>query len=182
VAAKKLLDKIEGESNRQLFPIIGPVKGEILAEEIKKKKPKNILEVGTFIGYSSILMAHAWKKASITTLEINPRSAKKALENFKLADVSNRVDLIIGNALDTIPKLNKKFDFLFLDARKKEYIDYLRLVESKLKKGAVVFADNVGVFENELRDYLLYVRDSGNYTSRTVNVGEDAVEISVKLE
>ncbi len=80
-----------------------------------------------------------------------------------------------------IPTLKGPFDFAFIDAEKSEYLRYLKLAEDKLCKGAVVFADNAGVFADQMGDYLDYVRNSGLYQSRYIQVGGDGVEISVKL-
>lgn len=73
------------------------------------------------------------------------------------------------------------FDFLFIDAEKTEYMQYLKFAEPLLHKRTVVFADNAGVFAAQMQDYLHYVRYSGNYESSFIQVGEDAVEISVRL-
>jgi predicted O-methyltransferase YrrM len=77
--------------------------------------------------------------------------------------------------------LDGPFDFAFIDTEKSEYFQYLSLAEDKLHKGAVVVADNAGIFADQMRDYLYYVRNSGKYQSRYVQVGGDGLEISVKL-
>ena len=74
-----------------------------------------------------------------------------------------------------------QFDFAFIDAEKSEYFQYLTLAEDKLRKGAVIFADNALIFADQMSDYLDYVRNSGKYQSHFIQVGEDGVEISVKL-
>jgi len=89
--------------------------------------------------------------------------------------------VITGDAIQVIPKLKGIFDFAFIDAEKTEYLDYLRLAEDKLRKGTVIVADNAGIFAKQMRDYLDYVRASGNYSSKYVQVGVDGLEISVKL-
>ena len=73
------------------------------------------------------------------------------------------------------------FDLAFIDAEKTQYLRYLQLAEDKLYKGSVVFADNAGIFATQMANYLHYVRRSGNYESRYIQVGEDGVEISIKL-
>jgi predicted O-methyltransferase YrrM len=70
---------------------------------------------------------------------------------------------------------------VFIDADKTEYLDYLRLAEDKLHKGSVVVADNAGIFADQMKDYVDYVRSSGRYSSEYVPVGEDGLEVSVKL-
>lgn len=87
----------------------------------------------------------------------------------------------MGDALKILPKLKKQFDLAFIDAAKEEYRDYIRLVENRLHKGSIVVADNAGVFADQMRDYLDYVRSSGKYRSRYVPVGTDGLEISIKL-
>ena len=73
------------------------------------------------------------------------------------------------------------FDFVFIDAEKDEYFQYLKLAEDKLKRDTIVFADNAGIFADEMKDFLDYVRNSGKYKSRYIQVGGDGVEISVKI-
>jgi predicted O-methyltransferase YrrM len=88
--------------------------------------------------------------------------------------------VIIGDALDIIPKLNDMFDSMFIDAEKSQYLKYLMLGEPKLKVGAIIIADNVKKFRNEMEDYLNYVRNNKLYESFTVEVENDALEISIK--
>lgn len=89
--------------------------------------------------------------------------------------------MITGNALQVIPKLKEIFDFVFIDAEKTEYLDYLRLVEDKLHKGSVIVADNAGIFAERMSNFLDYVRASGKYRSKYVPVSEDGLEIALKL-
>jgi predicted O-methyltransferase YrrM len=97
------------------------------------------------------------------------------------ANVPPKITIITGNALDVIPTLQGQFDLAFIDAEKTEYYMYLKIAETKLCKGATVFADNAGIFAAQMSDYLQYVRRSGKYDSRYIQVGDDGVEISVKL-
>jgi predicted O-methyltransferase YrrM len=97
------------------------------------------------------------------------------------AEISPKVDVLVGDAKEVIPTLESIFDLVFIDAEKDEYIDYLRLIESKLHVGSVIVADNAGIFADQMKDYLEYVRSSHKYDSRYVQVGEDGLEISVKL-
>jgi predicted O-methyltransferase YrrM len=124
----------------------------------------------------------------ITTIEIDKESTNIARKNIEDAALVDKVEIIEGDAMEIIPRLNEKFDMVFLDGTKEEYLNYLKLVEKNLKKGAVVVADNVGVFETSMRDYLEYARNSGLYDSRTLetklefdNNTKDAIEVSVKI-
>jgi len=180
--ADKVLKKIEKMTKKAFLPIVGPRKGQILAEVISEIKPKRILEVGTLIGYSTILMGKELeRKNQLITIEINANHVRTAKENIKKAEIPPIVEVLVGDAIQVLPKLEGKFDLVFIDAHKEQYLDYLRLVEDKLHKGSVVIADNAGIFANEMRDYLDYVRSPGNYRSRYVPVGKDGLEVSVKL-
>jgi predicted O-methyltransferase YrrM len=181
-SADEVLRKIEAASEKTFFPIIGPYKGRILAEEVRKAKPRHVLEVGTLIGYSAILMGKEIDdKSEIVTIEIHRDEAELAGKNILRANIPPKIKIITGDALEVIPSLKGQFDFAFIDAEKSEYCQYLTLAEGKLRKGAVVFADNAGIFADQMSDYLDYVRNSGKYESRYVQVGDDGVEISVKL-
>ncbi|MBI2326820.1 class I SAM-dependent methyltransferase [Candidatus Curtissbacteria bacterium] len=127
---QEVLNKLEAQTKDQFLPIIGPVKGKVLVDVVKKHKPKRVLEIGTLVGYSAILMnMHLQRGSKITTIEIDPKTAIIAKSNFKKAGIAAMVDLKVGNALDVIPKLVGPFDLLFLDAAKEEYFDYLILAE-----------------------------------------------------
>ncbi len=182
IKAEHVLSEISETATSNNLPIIGPEKGKYLAEEIRKANPKRVLEVGTLVGYSTILMGREMTSDSeIVTIEIDKNEAVEAGHNVVEAGVAAKVKIVIGNAVDVIPVLDGSFDFAFIDAEKAQYLRYLKLVEPKLTKGAVVFADNAGIFADEMADYLNYVRSSGNYKSRYIQVGDDGVEISVKL-
>jgi len=177
-----VLREIEALSEKRSLPIIGPVKGKYLVDTIKEFKVKDVLEVGTLIGYSAILIAlNLPPKGRVVTIEMNPESARLAKENIRKADLADRMEVHIGDALIVIPRIKASFDMVFLDAAKDEYLEYLKLSEDKLKKGGVVFADNVRMSAREMRDYLDYVRNSGRYKSKYIQVSFDGVEISTKL-
>ncbi len=182
ISADEVLRLIEKASEKNFLPIIGPNKGKYLVEEIRKAKPHSILEIGTLIGYSAILMGKELdSKAEIITIEIHRDEAELAGKNIVRANIPAKVKIIVGDALQIIPTFEEQFDFAFIDAEKTEYFQYLKLLEDKLPKDAVIFADNAGVFADQMVDYLDYVRNSGKYRSRYVQVGGDGVEISVKL-
>jgi predicted O-methyltransferase YrrM len=180
--ADAVLKEIERMTERKFLPIVGPCKGGVLVEMIHKINPMRILEVGALIGYSTILMGKELRNdAHLITIEIHADEAKMALENIKKARLAPTIDVMVGDAIEVIPKLTGKFDMVFIDADKTEYLDYLRLAEDKLHKGSVVVADNAGIFADQMKDYLDYVRSSGKYSSKYVPAGEDGLEVSVKL-
>lgn len=180
-SADEVLKQIEEQAIGEFLPIVGPRKGKILAEEVRKAKPRRVLEVGTLIGYSAILMGKELDEdVGIVTIEIHRAEAVVACENVVRSDIPPKVIIIPGDALEVIPILKGSFDFAFIDADKGEYLQYLKLAEPKFHRGTVIVADNAGIFAEQMSDYLNYVRNSGRYRSRYVQVGEDGMEISVK--
>jgi predicted O-methyltransferase YrrM len=188
----KVLKRLERMAEKESLPSIGPTKGKIIAHVIEDYKPRKILEIGTLYGYSAILMGSMLPEENggkVITIEIDKKSANIARKNIEDAALDNRVEVIVGEALGIIPKLNEKLDMVFLDGTKEQYFKYLKLVEKNLKKGAVVVADNVGIFETSMYDYLEYVRNSGRYNSRALETElefnrdvKDAIEISIKFD
>jgi predicted O-methyltransferase YrrM len=180
--ADEVLRDIEMQARGRFLPIIGPVKGRYLAETVRKYNVRKVLEVGTLIGYSAILIAENLPKdGMIYTIEVDEDEVEKAKDNVRKAGYENNVKFFLGNALEVIPQINEDFDMVFLDAAKDEYRDYLKLAEPKLKKGGVVFADNVKMFASAMKNFLDYVRNSGKYRSEFIDVGFDGDEVSVKL-
>lgn len=136
------------------------------------------MEVGTLIGYSAILMGKELdSNARLITIEIDPTVAKIAVNNIRRAEIPPTVEVLVGDAIEVIPKLEGEFDIVFIDADKWQYLEYLQLVEDKLHKGSVVVADNV----EQASSYLDYVKYSGKYLSKYISAGWSGLEVSVKL-
>ena len=186
--ADTVMREIEEMGKKSFIPSIGPVKGKILAEVVLKLKPRKILEVGALYGYSAILIAkNSPAKAEITTVEKNPEHVRMTEQNVERARLEDQIKVIQGDAMEILSKLPGPFDLVFLDAEKTQYLDYLKAVEDKLHQGSVVVADNVEVFQEQMQNYLHYVRNTGRYRSRTVDTllefsetTKDAMEISEK--
>jgi predicted O-methyltransferase YrrM len=191
-----ILNSLDEIGKKQFMPSIGPVKGKIIADIIREYKPKKILEIGSLYGYSAILMASVMSSYNgdddikVVTIEINKNNGSIAKGNIKDAELLNKIELITGNALEVIPKLGYKFDLLFLDAAKDQYLQYLKLSEeiNIIKNDAIIIADNVGISKNEMMDYLEYVRNSGKYKSKTIETTlefstdvRDAIEVSIRV-
>ncbi|MBI4163095.1 MAG: class I SAM-dependent methyltransferase [Candidatus Aenigmarchaeota archaeon] len=199
--SQQVLREIETQANWQkgkivgvhtvphsFLPIVGREKGKLLEDLIKKHKPKLILEIGTLVGYSAILMAHQRPDAprrqytgpKIVSLEIDPKAAQIAKQNIEKAELSNKIEIIVGDAKNTIKKLDVILDMIFIDAKKDEYIDYLKLCEKNMHKGTIVVADNVKKFADDVENYLDHVRKSGLYESKYHDFGFDAMEVSIR--
>ena len=180
--ADRVLRDIEKMSQKKFLPVVGPRRGKILVEVVRKVKPKRVLEIGTLIGYSAILMGkELGSDAHIIAIEIHTGEAAMAEENIRKAEIKPTVDVLVGNALKILPRIEGEFDMVFIDANKREYRDYLRLIEDNLHKGSVLVVDNAGILADEMSDYLDYVRSSGKYKSKYVPVGEDGLEVSVRM-
>jgi predicted O-methyltransferase YrrM len=202
----KVLAEIEEKARKDFLPSIGPIKGKIIEDVIKDNKPKKVLEVGTLHGYSAILIANTMlgylygkqnididsksNEPILISVEKDEKLATIARNNIENSGFSKLIQVINGDAIEEIPKLKSKFSMIFLDAIKSEYLKYLQLIEegSLLTKRAVVIADNVIIYENEMKDYLDYVRNSGKYISRTTKTTleftknvSDALEVSVNV-
>ena len=167
---------------------VGPEKGKLLAKEIKDHKPLNTLELGSFLGYSAIIIAMFLPEAgSLVSVDHDKDSVAASKEIVKYAGLENKVHFINSTSDEAINALKESFDFIFIDHEKNRYYSDLLLMENLnlINKGGIVFADNVGIFEDKMKDYFSHVRDSGAYTSK--NIGAhleyrdnvyDAVEIS----
>jgi predicted O-methyltransferase YrrM len=181
-AAERVLRRIEGSAGRGWLPIVGRRRGEILVEQIRLHRPKRVLEVGTYVGYSTILMARELPAgAEVIGIEIDGDEAEEARANIAAAELEADVTVVTGDALEVIPGLEGEFDMVFLDADKWEYLSYLRLLEERLHPGSVLIADNARSSSRAMGDYLEHVRGSGLYASEFRRGGWDGVEISVKL-
>ncbi len=125
------------------IPIIEPEVRNLLDVILRMTKPKKILEIGTAIGYSSIIMKLASKDSKITTIEINEDSYLKAKENINRFGFSKDIHCILGDANETLDFLSEKFDLIFMDAAKGQYINYFEKSIDKLNIGGVLVSDNV---------------------------------------
>ena len=124
--------------------VSGHLQGKFLELISKMIRPKNILEIGTFTGYSAICLAKGLKKGGrLITIETNDELKSFSDTYFKRAGVDSKITQITGNALEIIPKLDEKFDLVFLDGDKREYIDYYKLIIDKVTPGGFILADNV---------------------------------------
>ncbi len=174
----------------QFLMNVGPEKGAILREQLLKSKPNNVIELGTFIGYSAVLISSTIEeKSKLTSIDSDIHSVEIAKELINFAGLSNKVNLVHGSAEEIIPELNFNADFVFIDHAKKKYLSDLKLLETEgiITKNCTVFADNVGIFKDEMSEYFNHVRNSGKYHSQNFsskleyrNNIYDEVEISIK--
>ena len=147
---------------------------------------KRGIEVGSASGFGSINMGIAFERTGghLYTLEIYPQSVKVCRDNLKKVGMENTVTCIEGDALKTLPTLEGEFDFIFIDALKQDYLKYLKLVEAKLKPGAVVVGDNVIRSARAMQDFLDYIQNSPDYDTVIIRASmekNDGMSISYKI-
>jgi predicted O-methyltransferase YrrM len=162
------------------IPVVGRAKGRVIRRLIERHGPTRAIEIGSLLGYSAILIAGALPpRGRLTCVESNPYLAKFVKSNTEVAGLGQRVKVVVGDALRVIPLLSGRFDFVLIDAVKEDYLDYLRQLEPKLVPGAVVVADNTGIYRRAVAPYLEHVRDTaGRWQSREYDVDGDAMEVS----
>jgi predicted O-methyltransferase YrrM len=180
--ARRMLALMDRATSLWHIPNVGRAKGRLIRRLIERHRPTRALEIGSLIGYSAILIAGSLPPGGrLTCLEANEFLAWMAKANVDEAGLGKRVRVVTGDALRSIPLLPGRFDFVFIDARKEDYLDYLRQLEPRLGAGAVIVADNTGVFRREVKPYLDHVRDpAGPWQSREHAFGDDAMEISIR--
>jgi caffeoyl-CoA O-methyltransferase len=153
---------------------------------IESSKAKRGLEIGTATGYGAILMGLGFERngGKLVSVDPDPQMVKTARKNIAKVKLHETVSFIEGDALDVIPALKGKFDFVFIDAIKEDYLKYLRAIEPKLKPGSVIVADNVIQFAKRMGDFLDYVLNDPNYRTVIIRAsGEkaDGMAVSYRL-
>ena len=178
--AARMLRLMDRAVTEWTLPVIGREKGRVLRRLLLKHQPRRGIEVGSLFGYSAILVAgHLPRGGRLTCVEQNPYLAKFVEYNAAAAGLAKRVKVVVGDALRVLPLLRGPVDFLLIDAKKEDYLDYLRAVEPRLIKGALIVADNTGMFRRDVKAYLDHVRAGGRYQSREHDFGFDCMEVSV---
>lgn len=199
-ANSTVLEEIENQAHKDLVPIIRKEMESFLRVMLSVKRPKRILELGTAIGYSAILMSeYIDNDASITTIENYDKRIPAARENIKNAGKESVITMLEGDALEIMPKLeDESFDFVFMDAAKAQYINFLPHVIRLMKNGAVLITDNVlqegdlieskyvvrrrdRTIHKRMREYMEVVKNHPLLETTIVPIG-DGITMSVKCE
>jgi predicted O-methyltransferase YrrM len=141
-ARSEVMAEMEAVAERDSVPIVYWETGRFLATLCRAMDPR-VLEVGTAIGYSTLHMAEQLDRGRVVTLELDPDRARQARRYFERAGVAGRIELVEGNALETIPDVEGPFDLLFVDAAKGEYPRYIERAEPKLSERALLVIDNL---------------------------------------
>jgi predicted O-methyltransferase YrrM len=143
----ELLKHIDRETNlKVLMPrmVSGHYQGRVISLLTKLVNPKNILEIGTFTGYATLCFAEGLaEEGKIITLDINEELEDRVRGYFAQSAYADKIDYRIGNAMEIIPTLKETFDIVFIDADKKNNLNYYRLVFNQVKPGGLIIVDNV---------------------------------------
>lgn len=193
----EVCDEIERYAHETDVPIIRKEMESFLRTMISVKRPKRILELGTAIGYSAILMAKSMPDdCTITTIENYEKRIPIAKENFQKAGVRDRITLMEGDALEVLKSLEGEFDFVFMDAAKAQYPFYLQEIMRLLPKNGILIADNVlqegeliesrfaverrnRTIHSRIREFLYKVKNMEELETTIIPIG-DGITLSVR--
>ncbi|AXT58321.1 O-methyltransferase [Aquimarina sp. MMG015] len=143
----ELLEQLTRETYQKILQprmLSGPYQGRVLSILSKLINPKNILEIGTYTGYSALCIAEGMRKdGELHTIDINEELEDFQRKYFDLSPYGNQIHQHIGNATEIIPNLAMKFDLVFIDADKPNYPTYFDLIIDKMNPGGVILSDNV---------------------------------------
>jgi len=191
------LNELEEYARATDVPIVRTEMQSLLRFLMKMKKPMKILEVGTAIGFSALLMSeYAPEGCEITTIEKYEKRIPLAKENFKKAGKDCVITLLEGDALEILPKLNEKYDFIFMDAAKGQYIHFLPDILRLLTPNGLLVSDNVlqdgdvlesrfavtrrnRTIHSRMREYLYTLKHMEELTTVILPLG-DGVALSTK--
>lgn len=194
-----LLQEIEKEAIVSCVPIIRTEMQQFLKTMLQMNKPSAILEVGTAVGFSSILMAqYNPVPCKIVTIENYDKRIPVATENIKRAGLQDVIELIHADAAEVLKQLDEPFDFIFMDAAKGQYIHFLPEIKRLLKPSGVLISDNVlqdgdiiksrfavtrrnRTIHKRMRDYLYEITHDEELETSIIPLG-DGVTLSVKKE
>lgn len=195
----KILDQIEKEALDTFVPIIRKEMQSFLKMFLSVSKPMRILEVGTAVGFSAILMAeYGPADCRITTIENYEKRIPIAKENFKRAGKESQITLLEGDAADVLKELDEPYDLIFMDAAKGQYIHFMPDILRLLKPGGVLISDNVlqdgdiieshfavtrrnRTIHKRMRDYLYELTHNEELVTAVLPIG-DGITVSSKKE
>ncbi len=152
---------------------VAPEVGKKLYELVLEYKPKQIIEVGTSLGYSTIWLAEAARSygGKITTIEHEASKIDKTQKLFDSLDFQDTITLVESDAKQFLSSYTETIDFIFLDAMKREYIEYLKLAEKNLAADSLVLADDVITWRRKLDDFFEYIETSTKYKTQVFELG-----------
>lgn len=186
---KEYLRSLEDYAEEHHVPIIEPEVAQFMKTLLKMHRPKNILEVGTAIGYSALVMAEALDgNCKITTIERRKDMIELAKANLQKTPYKDNIIILDGEAEEILPNIEKMYDFIFIDAAKGQYLEFFRMCTHLLNPGGIILSDNVlfkgmvatdelvvrrkRTIVNRLRTFLQYINEIDGYTSSVIPIGD----------
>jgi caffeoyl-CoA O-methyltransferase len=161
---KNLNKETKIKTKKKFCMMCGHYQGRVLSTISKLIKPKSILEIGTFTGYSTLCLAEGLTKNGILiTIDINKKWENITKKYFSYSKYYRNIKQIYGNSIKIIPNLKKKFDLVFIDADKKNYIFYFNKIIKKMYSGGVIITDNVLWYKKSFFIHLYNEKLKKNY-------------------
>ncbi len=180
---QKILKALEDIAQTETSNLLVPLEdGRLLRTLTESIGAKNVVEVGTYIGYSTLWFCLALRNTGgkITTHELDPNNVARARENLKKAGVENLVTIVEGDAHETVTRLKEPIDILFIDADKPGYADYLKKLLPLVRPGGLILAHNTTNTARQMPDYFTAVTTDPNLDS--IFLGRQSVGIGVTLK
>ena len=191
------LSQLEKFARERYIPVMLDDTKELLFNTVKERQPRRILEIGTAIGYSGIVMLSASEHATLNTVELNEQTANMARANFAEFGMTDRVNVFVGDAREIVPQLTGSYDFIFLDGPKGQYEVFFPYLTDLLEVGGVLVCDNVlykGLVEHvpenkrhkhitvarNMRAFLDDITTNTRYSTILHRIG-DGVTVSTKI-
>ncbi len=192
---KELILEMEHYASTNNVPIIELDAIKFIMKYIKLNQVKSILEIGTAIGYSAILMANANSFCEITTIERDEKRYKEAVKNVNKSGLDKRIELVYNDAME-VNLTNCKFDLIFIDAAKGQYIKYFEKFCNYLNPGGVIITDNLkfhGLVKNKdliksknvrgivnkIEKYIEFLKENDEYITKFYDIG-DGLSVSFR--
>lgn len=190
-----VIRKIKEYALKNNVPIMVDDGIDFLTTFIIKHQVKNILEIGTAIGYSAIMMCLCSPGVTVTTIERDEKRYMEALKNIKELKLEDKITLIYNDALNV--RISEKYDLIFIDAAKAQSIKFFELFEKNLNPGGAIITDNlsfhglvnkgeeeiksrnVRALVRKIKDYVEFLKNNGKYTTEFFDVG-DGISVSIK--
>ena len=138
------IDRHTLQHHKEYVMLSGHLQGKVLEMISHMVRPRRVLEIGTFTGYSAVCLAQGMTEDGILhTIELRESDAAHAIAFFNQTSFRDRIITHVGNALDIIPKIDETWDLVFIDADKPAYVEYFNLVFSRVRKNGFILADNI---------------------------------------
>lgn len=190
-----IIKEMERYAEANNVPIIERDSIKFIRKYIKLNKVKSILELGTAIGYSAILMAECDKSVEVTTIERDEKRYREAVKNVNECGLSNQINIVFNDALE-VNLAGHKYDLIFIDAAKGQYIKFFEKFENYLNPGGIIITDNLkfhGLVENKeniesrnvrglvnkIEKYIDFLKQNEDYVTKFYDIG-DGISVSFR--